>query len=73
MAKLWKDQPEKDWYQFFADGKSIGVYIDSKKTQKEISRLKDLSGIEVCIATNEALIKHNASTEIPRVILKKMG
>jgi hypothetical protein len=70
--KHWKQPDEKQWYSIIVDGKRIATIEDSNSCQKEIKRLKALSGIEVRPANAEELIKVKAKTSIPRRIINKM-
>ena len=70
--RLWKEPDEKQWYTVVVDGKTIATIEDSNKFQKDVKRIRNLSGIIVRPATEHEMIKVNAKTMLPDKIISKM-
>lgn len=37
-------------YEIVVDGKKVGILFDSKKTRKEVKRLKNLRGVKIVMS-----------------------
>ena len=62
---------EKCWWEVEVDGKVIGILEESRTTEVELTRWKNLIGVQVRPASHESLIKYNAKTVIPKNLIDK--